>query len=572
MGNCRFVTELNRLRKSSSDSIDNVEAFDAFKEYMHVLRPAESDLKDILRNVNASGKKTLVLLCGSAGDGKSHLLSYLKNIDSENLLEGYRVFNDATESSAPSMTAIETLNELLSPFKDENISAPGNNIILAINLGVLSNFIESPFGDAYSTLKEYVEKKQILTSQINDDKYAANSCFQHVSFSDYHMFSLTESGARGEYIGELMDRVFNKSSSNCFYASYEKHCSSCPLVQKCPVKMNFEYLMNKNRQCYIVEQLIRTIAQDKFVLTTREILNFIYDILVPQNFNATKYQKIVDDSEYLKLLLTHITPYLLFDSCDVTPLMNYVHNYDPLLIRSESSDELSISYYSSTNIKDEITSVFTGTSYAPVLCNHAYIDRLNLDRAVKAQLYSILVRVKNIECGHVGDDVYQKYLRDLFYFNSGNTKKLGSLYTMIQNSVVQWCGSDLDGNLCLDDRHPDFILYESISFVENIDHVPTPSDTDELQKFYPSIIVSYEDKADRIDLDVDYSLYNMVYRLNKGYIQTADDRNNHADFIGFVNRILQSGSLSDTMTITSSDGQRAVITKGKFGYRFKVVK
>lgn len=87
MAKCKFTNELNRLRKSSSDSIDNVEKFDQFKRYMHVVRTAEEDLKEILRKINASGQKTLVLLCGSAGDGKSHLLSYLKNSDEEHLID-----------------------------------------------------------------------------------------------------------------------------------------------------------------------------------------------------------------------------------------------------------------------------------------------------------------------------------------------------------------------------------------------------------------------------------------------------------------------------------------------------
>ena len=57
MGNCKFANELNRLCKSSSDSIDNTEKFDDFKKYMHVTRTAEEDLKAILRNVNAGNKK-----------------------------------------------------------------------------------------------------------------------------------------------------------------------------------------------------------------------------------------------------------------------------------------------------------------------------------------------------------------------------------------------------------------------------------------------------------------------------------------------------------------------------------
>lgn len=157
MKNCKFINELNRLRKSSSDSIDNVEKFDQFKSYMHVVRKMEEDLKGLLRKVNASGKKTLVLLCGSAGDGKSHLLSYLKNLDEEHLIDDYFVYNDATESSAPSKTAIETLNEFLSDYRDENLASLGQNVILAINLGVLSNFIDSKYADHFCTLRKYIE-------------------------------------------------------------------------------------------------------------------------------------------------------------------------------------------------------------------------------------------------------------------------------------------------------------------------------------------------------------------------------------------------------------------------------
>ena len=80
MGNCELVNQLNRLRKSSSDSIDAISRFDDFKKYMHVSRRVEQDLIDILNKVNSGEKKTLVLLCGSAGDGKSHLLSFLKRV------------------------------------------------------------------------------------------------------------------------------------------------------------------------------------------------------------------------------------------------------------------------------------------------------------------------------------------------------------------------------------------------------------------------------------------------------------------------------------------------------------
>lgn len=574
MGSCKFSNELNRLRKSSSDSIDNVEKFDAFKEYIHVTRTTEEDLKSILREVNNAGKKTLVLLCGSAGDGKSHLLSYLKNSDDEKLIDDYVVYNDATESSAPSKTAIETLNELLVSFKDNNLDMPGQNVILAINLGVLSNFVESEYGDEFSQLRRYVEKSDILSSKVNSNKFEATSYFQHISFSDYHMFSLTENGVQAGYIQDILDKVFSRKDENLFYQSYKRDCANCPLAKKCPVKMNYDFLMDENRRKYIAGLLVETIIEDKVILTTREILNFIYDILVSHNFSFTKFQRLlVDDASYLKEFMRQITPALIFDSADVTVLMNMLKKYDPLLNRSEKADELAISYYVSSDISNDIHKVFDGVSYGSIICDQTMMNKLNEDKTLKSNAFNLIVRIQSINEGIIGNEIYEKYLSDLFSYNSGKGKKLGNMYSMVEKATKQWCGCDEDDNLCLDDKHQGFMLYEKVDFKPNLDHLPYPPRTDDLQRFVPFVIAAFEDSSgDIISLDIDYSLYELMYKLNHGYIQTADDRNNHADFIGFVNRILQTGTLTETISIVSKQGKKALISKSMFGYKFKVVK
>lgn len=573
MGSCKFINELNRLRKSSSDSIDNVESFDSFKVYMHVTRTAEEDLKEILRKVNASGKKSLILLCGSAGDGKSHLLSYLKNSDVENLLEGYTIYNDATESNSPSKTAIETLNELLDSFRDVNLELPGKNIILAINLGVLSNFIESKYGEFYWNLKTYVEKCNILTSKVNDNGYDSRSHFQHVSFSDYHMYSLTEQGAHAGYIEDILDKVFGNNEGNKFFTSYENDCSSCPLSKKCPVRANYEFMMQKSRQRFVANLLVKTVIKDKMVLTTREILNFIYDILVSNNFSYSKFQKLIDDASFLKEYMKQLTPSLIFDSNDVTVLMNMVRKYDPLLSRSEKADEIAISYYVSSDISKEIKEDLKTVPFSGILVDPNMLQKLNSDKVLRSQLFNLVVRINAIEKQEDPDIIYQEFVRNLYLYNAGKGKKLGPLYGIIEGGVTQWCGKDQDDNLCLDDRHKGFTLYEKVKFDASLDHIPHPENTDELFRFVPTITVAFIDDNDEvITLDIDYSLYELVYKLNKGYIQTADDRNNHADFISFVNRILQTGSLTESLSIVSYDGKKAVISQGKFGYKFKVVK
>ena len=573
MGNCKFLDELNRLRKSSSDSIDNTETFDDFKQYMHVTRTAEEDLKDILRKVNASNKKTLVLLCGSAGDGKSHLLSYLKNSDEEHLIEDYIIYNDATESNAPAKTAIETLNELLEKFKDKQLENIGKNAILAINLGVLSNFIESKYGDEFSILRKYVEDNNILTTQINKKYFDEHGHFQHVSFSDYHMYSLTKNGIHAKYIEDIFKKIFSQNEENRFYQSYLFDCGQCPLSKKCPVKMNYEFLMEEKRQRYTVELLVETVIKDKVILTTREILNFIYNIMVSQNFSFTSIQKSLDDSAYLKKFLRQITPSLLFDSMDVTALMNILNKYDPLRMRSEKADESAISYYVSSDISKEIEKRFKDIPFGRILCESSMVEKINTDKLIKSELYKLMVRVDAFNSNDMGDKVYKNYLKDLFLYNAGIGKELGNLYGMVENALAQWCGSDEDGNLCLDDRHTDFSLYEAIEFSENLDDLPQPTDETELHRFIPYVIVSFDgNDGDTIHLDIDYSLYELLSKLNLGYIQTANDRNNHADFISFAKRMLQTGQLTKSVSVLSQVGKKATISAGKFGYKFKVVK
>lgn len=575
MSGCNFIEKLNKLKKSSSDSIDNVNSFDGFKEYMHVVRDAENDLKGILRNVNSNGKKALILLCGSAGDGKSHLLSYLKNSDSENLLKGYIVYNDATESNAPDKTAIETLSEVLDGFKDDNLHEPGDNIILAINLGVLSNFIESEYGCQFSELKKYVFNSNILSSKVNEVSFDATSPFHHISFSDYHMFLLCKDGVRPEYIEALFDKIVCKDEKNPFYLSYREDCGSCPLSSKCPVKKNYEYFSLTKVREYIAELLVNVIIREKEILTTRELLNYIFDIIVSQSFDFSQIQKSsMNMSKFLKEYLNCIMPTILFDSIDVTMLMNKTHKYDPLLDRDEEADDLAIEYYVAEDVSKTIKKLLIDSPYADVLGSAKAIEVINADRALKSKLFNVLVRTNAISLGKLNDGVYQGYIKDLYSFNAGKVSKLSNLYSDIEEAVTNWCGNESEGNICIDDQHKNFALYENIDFEAYLDNMPEERSEESIKRFLPYIVVEFQGENNTsIRLDVDYSLYELISKLKRGYVQTAEDRNNHADFISFISKLLKTGSADKYITVISDKGQKAILEKTKFGiYKFKVVK
>jgi DNA phosphorothioation-dependent restriction protein DptF len=172
-------------------------------------------------------------------------------------------------------------------------------------------------------------------------------------------------------------------------------------------------------------------------------------------------------------------------------------------------------------------------------------------------------------------NAYTEFLKSLYYYNIGETKKFGELYSLVEKAIIQWCGSESNDSICFDDLHEGITLYENIDFEPYIEDCPTHQNVDELHRFLPFITVKYENKktGDIIALDIDFSLYELIYKLGAGYIQTADDRNNHADFISFIQKILKTGSADKEITLVTEDNRRAIIERTKFGvYKFKVVK
>ena len=196
--NC-LIDELKKLKESSKEAVENITSFSEFKNYMHVKRNVQDELFNIIEKSSKSNSSKLILVCGGVGDGKSHIISYFKN-NYPDIISEFEIHNDATESFEPGKTSIDTLNDVLKDFNDDNIIHSNKKLILAINLGALSNFIDSKYQENFKNLKQYVEDKKILDVDISDNSYEEESNFQFINFSDYHIYSLTEEKAKSQYV------------------------------------------------------------------------------------------------------------------------------------------------------------------------------------------------------------------------------------------------------------------------------------------------------------------------------------------------------------------------------------
>jgi len=577
---CDFVMELSKLRKLSAESVENTKEFDDFKRYMHVEREVEKELRALLHEINNKQEKCLLLLCGSAGDGKSHLISYLKNSDSENLLENFDTYNDATESSAPNLTAIETLSKELAAFNDDNFEKQdGTRLIIAINLGTLNNFIESEQGKSFTRLKKYVDENKILAGFGEKPGYHENSVFQHVSFSDYQVFSLNENGVNTDFLKNLFSRVFNQNDDNPFYQAFccGETCSAC---KKCPVRHNYEFMMDEKHQDAVIERIIEIVIKDKAIISTREVLNLIYDILVHPDFNRGDIINTSSEVEYLSKYIEWTTPMLLNEYDDLSPVLNLIKQYDVLKNRSETGDEDALRFHAKENIEDDYVQATEGSPYQ-ILNNLTDVSVLGGKKAnLKKLVYKFIIRIRDLN--KIQDENYnhdlKEYVEYLYFQNSGKENNLRKLYEATRKAIMSWDGQFEDDSICIDDSNDQYWVLEQLNFKSAIDKNVTPVEG-EVYRFSPTLTLRFKKDSDDptltpVTISVDYALFELILKMKEGYRPTVQDKNRHADFVSFIQRISDFGNKSNRVTIVPKDGTqniKMIFEETEFGYDFKVV-
>ena len=578
---CNFIAVLSKLRKLSMESVENTASFDDFKKYLHVLRPVEEELRSLLNRVNAVNKKTLILLCGSAGDGKSHLLSYLRNADSANLLNGFELYNDATESSAPLLTSIDTLAEKLVQFNDDNChSDDGFKMILAINLGTLNNFIDSEKGAAFSELKKYVEANEIFSTFVRPNEYQENSVFQHVSFSDYQIFTLKEDDVGTEYLEKLLSKVFCQDEMNPFYRAYMEN-ADCTLCQKCPVRHNFEFMSSAEHQKAIIKKIIEVVIKDKAIVSTREVLNLLYDILVHPEFDYNSMCRVAtSETKYLTQYIQCTTPMLLYEFDDISPLLNAIRKHDLLKVRQADMDADMTRFHSLEDIYEAFMAATADTPYEKLNDTTKIAVLGGIKAELKKLVYRFIVRTRDIKGEYPANEqqqLFDEYLRYLYYQNSGQEKKLGKLYDATKKAIMNWDGQFDSDTICIDDSNEKFWVLEQLFIKPAIYKVQTPA-TGDVLRFSTAIKLRYrkasETELETAEISMDYALFEMISAMKDGYRPTVQDKNQHTDFVSFVQRVIEFGNKASRIELIPKDNEhdyKVIFEKTDFGYEFRVV-
>lgn len=575
-----LLEELKKLRESSKYAVaqGTYSNLNGFKKYLHIERDVEKKLKNIINKASESDNAKLLLVCGNVGDGKSHILSHLHN-ELKSVISQFTIHNDATESHNPNESSNITLYKLLQGFKDEEIGFSKAKIILAINLGTLSKFIEE-FGDEFKKLKEYISNNKILdTDLVDNDEFEDKSYFQYVNFTDYHMYSLTENGPTSKIISTLLEKIVANNEANTIYKAYLEYKKNNTDKVYCPIQYNYEFLFSQNNRTIVSQLIVKAIIKSKEIVSLRTLLNFVYDIIVPidlSSINESDYFKIIEKmngSEYISNLI----PNYLFEHPELSSLFEKIESLDPCTNRDTNTDDILLTLVNAENAFD-VFSKHIGKEYLEKIelkQNKSIISKSDLSRFFMRLNYFS----NYFEKDYLKDTDFDEYLVWLYHYNNHNPKYIKKIYNLVENAARNWNGDPKTDDKVIINVGKKQTQYRVF---KDFEVIPEPISTSEkrdtlINKFTQEFTLSFKinNEKDRVKIHVDFSLYKILKMISQGYRPNKKDNNNYVYFVNSINILINQNNNKASLYIDEVNIGKAVdykFSKDTFsGYKFQVI-
>lgn len=575
-----FLEELKKLRESSKYAVaqGTYSNLNGFKKYLHIEREVEKKLKNIISKASQKTTAQLLLVCGNVGDGKSHILSHLHD-ELEDAISQFTIHNDATESHNPHESSNQTLYKLLQDFRDDTINTSTDKIILAINLGTLSKFIEE-FGAEFTQLKTYIISNKILDADIvHGDTFDESSPFHHVNFTDYHLYSLTAEGAVSELITTLFQRIVANNESNSLFKAYISYKECLVDGLHCPILYNYEFLFSENNRKIITQLIIKAIVKSKEIVSLRTLLNFVYDLIVPvdlADLNATDYKEQIlnfNSTEFLANLL----PNYIFEHHELSSLFEKIERLDPCLSRNAETDEVLLSLVNASNP-------------VPLFAEHikeAYITTIQSKLAgtpiVKSTLSRFFIRLNYFSNYYESDTLkevdYEEYLVWLYHYNANNPMYIEKIYGLVEVAARNWNGdAKSNGKVIVNvgKKQTKYRVFKDFDPIPDLDLKPKKNDAI-LHKFTQEFSLAYKINQEKnpLKIHVDYSLFKTLKMVSKGYRPNKKDNNNYIYFVNAITRLTNQNNQKAPLFIDEINIGKAVdyqFSKNPFGgYTFQVL-
>ena len=551
MNTNKFYKIVQTLSQGSISSVQSGRDLNDLDKYLHIKRNIEDILCAEMNKLNES-KGGIVLLIGSAGDGKSHLVSTIRNRPE---FKDFVFYNDATESFSPSKTAVDTLKEVLINFSDENIGITSSKMLLNINHGKLNAFIEdSESRIRYSKLINYI-------SMIYEDgrrELPTNPRIKIVQFNNVQIFNFFKDRLDIDYpvdstfLRTYLEKITAKDDANPFYQAY---LESKPIDESKvdPLFLNYEILQLPAIQDSIIKYTIEAIIRFKLIVTPREFQDFIYSILVFED--AEEYS---ESNHFVEALL----PTLMFNGTR-SKMQRFLSQLDPLKASNTLHDSDLALLFTSPQIPEGYIDASLFPIDSLIMTKVASMYKNNRKNVMRTTQF--LFRLKHLCYYHSEKEEYREFLKILLGFFNYNGQTIHKLYDMVHNVIPRHYGSYTrpENTVPLNIQGSHYKLFVTIDKPKP----GTPSVMyQESSIFSLKLILKWRIGGDDVCLPVDYSLYEYLSSLDKGRLSLNYESDKNLTFSRFIRKLVSHSNCEDEVIIMTSDNR-----KFKFSKEFNIL-
>ena len=519
---------------------------------MHVDRPIESKLMEKMDEIDNAGGG-IVLLVGSAGDGKSHLISRIKQMSDWG--DG-SFYNDATASSSPKKTAIDTLKEALVEYKDENLYKTCKKLVLAINLGKLNALIDD---EEFKTDYKEIVKSTFPIFDDDDTTPPINTeRVKVIMFTDEQVFEFfTDSSSdipvASDFFSKIMGKIVAEKDDNPFYAAYTADIAS-GVSPKDPIILNYELLRIPDVRNTIEQTIIEAIVRYKLIITPREFLDFLYSIIVYPHYDEYKEKK-----EFFEAML----PSLLYCGCE-NMIQKAICKLDPLKQSSTKHDkQLSVLFTSYSIPPTYLTEQQTSELPSELLkrTNEFYANNgRDIERTTK-----FVFRLKHLLSYHTESEVYKSYLALLKGIFNNDVHKMKEIYDVVAKAIPRHYGSyyEKSNMVPLNIQGGRYRLFGSLQLKPE----PVKSYHSESYKneFLMRFDMSWKFPDKPVSLRMDFQLYSYLNELNRGKLALSYENEKDLTFSRFVRRLVEKCNCEQEITVVRSDTGVLELSESSFG-------
>src|SRR5699024_8834864 len=531
----QFIKRLNVLRTSSQESVVHADSFGSFRKYMNVEKPIQHEFEKVLTDIKQYDEPQLILLCGSVGDGKSHLLAYVKE-EKQELMENVIDHNDSTESFNPHENSLDTLEYILEHFDDYQTKSNKQHTVIAINLGVLHNFYtRQRERNRFNALCDFIDSTGVFDSSKVTVKHEDN--FHMLNFAEEQPYLLTEHGAKSPFFMDLMERVTKPSTRNPFYNAWKSDKEN---GYQSIAHENYSLLQNKTVQESIVQSLIESIIKQKVFISTRAFYNFIYEILVPVSFETESLETQFNINDML--------PNLMYSHPDRSELLEALHENDPLKIRSQEMDQLNTAFVLASSPKS-----FIQEKLGEDKILGAWKD-INYHFSEKQKEYSrLFIRHYELMHKHIYDTYYQEFIWYLYSYYRGDANEFGQLFDLIEDVIFKWNGSPKTNYIYMNPVTDKFRLGVEIDIEPEVDdNIFGSVNEEEISRFTPSINIGFSQNSQKFLFELDYQLFVLLKKISKGYRPNLNEVQDALQFSEHHDQLIKSADKTKKLLIVHS--------------------